>query len=148
MWASLRFVFPTSGGSPFGSKQYQVAPALSATYEIPERGITFGPVARYFMSYHATAENAARIRQLDLYPIVTFALPDDWSIVTYPENGISYNAVTHKWFVPIDLMLLKRLNQSAELGLGATFALVKADPQYQRIFYGRLTFYFLTSHVR
>ncbi len=142
MWASVRLVFPTGGASPFGSEQYQWAPALSMDYAMPEHGITLSPVARYFMSYHATAPGAGKIRKLDLYPIVTVALPDSWSLVTYPENGISYNEVTHKWFVPIDLMLIKRLTKATELGLGAAYALVKDDPLYQYILYGRLTFYF------
>ena len=69
-------------------------------------------------------------------------MPDSWSLVTYPENGISYNEVTHKWFVPIDLMLIKRLTKATELGLGAAYTLVKDDPLYRYILYGRLTFYF------
>ena len=60
MWASVRLVFPTGGASPFGSDQYQWAPALSVDYAMPDHGITFSPVARYFMSYHATAPGAAR----------------------------------------------------------------------------------------
>ncbi len=142
MWASVRFVFPTGGSSPFGSPQYQWAPAVSASYAIPEHGITFGPVARYFMSYHATEPGAGKIRQLDLYPILTFALRDSWSLVFYPENGISYNDVINKWFVPIDLMLIRRLTKTVELGLGGAYALVKDDPQYDHTIYGRLTFYF------
>jgi hypothetical protein len=142
VWGSLRFVFPTGGSSPFGSNQYQWAPAVSAEYAIPEYGITLSPVARYFMSYHATTPNAAEIRKLDLFPIVTFALPDAWSLVSYPENGFSYNEVTHKWFAPIDLMLIKRLTKAVELGLGVTYALVKDDPLYHYQLYGRLTLYF------
>jgi hypothetical protein len=142
MWASVRLVFPTGGASPFGAGQYQWAPALSVDYAMPEHGITFSPVARYFMSYHATEPGAGRIRRLDLYPIVTFVLPDSWSLVTYPENGISYNAETHKWFVPLDLMLIKRLTKSTEFGFGAAYTLVKDDPLYRYIVYGRLTFYF------
>ena len=142
MWASIRFVFPTGGSSPFGSGQYQWAPALQATYEIPEHGITFGPVARYSMSYHATKPGAGKIRQLNLYPILTFALPDSWSLSFYPENGPSYNNVTNKWFVPIDVMLTKRLTKTVELALGGAYGLVKDDPQFNYQVYGRMTFYF------
>ncbi len=141
MWASVRLVFPTGGSTPFGAPQYQWAPAIGASYAIPERGITFGPVARYFMSYHATKPNASKIRTLDLFPIVTLELPDAWSLVSYPENGIVYNDVTHKWFVPIDLMLLKRTKNVA-FGIGSAYGLVKEDPQYRYTIYGRVTFYF------
>ena len=141
-WASVRLVFPTGGASPFGSQQYQWAPALSVSYAMPERGITISPVARYFMSYHATSSNATKVRTLDLYPIVTFALPNNWSLVTYPENGISYNRETRKWLVPLDLMLLKRLSKTTEFGFGGAYAFVKDNPAYRYVLYGRLTFYF------
>lgn len=142
VWASMRFVFPTGGASPFGSGQYQWAPALGAIYALPERGVTFNPLARYFMSWHATAADASKIRKLTLFPTVSFAWPDNWSLAFYPENPISYNAVSRKWFVPIDLMLIKRLTKSVELGIGGAYALVDDDPLYRSIVYGRLTFYF------
>lgn len=142
MSASVRFVFPTGGSSPFGSDQYQWAPGVGATYAIPEQGITISPFARYFMSYHATEPGAGRIRRLDLFPTVTFGLPDNWSLAFYPENPISYNDVTNKWFVPIDVLLIKRLSKTVEFGFGGAYGLVKDDPQYQYIINGRLTFYF------
>ena len=140
-WASVRFVFPTGGSTPFGAPQYQWAPAVGASYATPERGITFGPVARYIMSYHATEPNATEIRTLYLFPILTFALPDTWSLVSYPENGITYDDVTHKWFVPIDLMLIRR-TKNVEFGLGSAYGLVKDDPQYKYVIYSRMTLYF------
>lgn len=141
-WASVRLVFPTGGASPFGSQQYQWAPAVSVVYAMPEHGITISPVARYFMSYHATSSSAAQVRSLDLYPIVTFALPNNWSLVTWPENGISYNQETRKWLVPLDLMLLKRLSKTTEFGFGAAYAFTKDNPLYRYVVYGRLTFFF------
>lgn len=141
-WASMRFVFPTGGASPFGSDQYQWAPALGVSYALPERGLTFNPLVRYFMSYHATAADASKIRKLTLFPSVSFALPDNWSLAFYPENPISYNSTSRKWFVPIDLMLIKRLTKAVELGLGGAYAVVDDDPLYRSIVYGRLTFYF------
>jgi hypothetical protein len=142
MWGSLRFVFPTGGASPFGSGQYQLAPAVGATYAMPERGITLAPTARYFMSYHATQSGAPKIRQLLLYPTVVFALPESWSLSVYPENGIAYNDVTHKWFVPIDLLVLKRLTNGMDLGIGGAYPLQKDNRSYNYNIYGRMTFYF------
>ena len=142
MGTSVRFVFPTGGSSPFGSDQYQWAPAVGANYAIPEHGITLTPVARYLMSFQGTEPSAITIRQLNLYPTVTFAFPDSWSLAFYPENGITYNGVTNKWFVPVDLMFAKRLTKSVELGFGAAYALVKDDPLYQYLLYGRMTLYF------
>ena len=109
---------------------------------MPEHGITFSPVARYFMSFHAAEPSAAKIRKLTIFPTVTFDVPDHWTLAFYPENPISYNSVSHKWFVPIDLMLIKRLAKTVELGFGAAYAMVDDDPLYRSIVYGRLTFYF------
>jgi hypothetical protein len=142
LWGSVRFVFPTGGSSPFGSNQYQWAPAVGATYAIPEHRITLGPAARYFMSYHAVRSGGPQVRKLDLFPGVTFGFDDGWSLAFYPENPITYNAETSKWFVPIDVMLIKRLSKTVELGFGGAYGLVKDDPQYQYIINGRLTFYF------
>jgi len=102
LWASVRFVLPTRGPSPFRSNQYQWAPVLSATYAPPER----------------------------------------WSLTFYPENAPSYNGETHKWFVPIDLMLIRRLTQTVELGIGGAYVLVDGDPLYRSLVYGRVTFHF------
>ncbi len=140
--ASVRFVFPTGGGSPFGSNQYQWAPLLGAVWTLPDYKLTLNPLARYFMSYHAAENGAAKVRRLDLYPTATLALGEGWSFGFYIENAISYNEITKKWFVPLDGMLLKRVSKDLEFGLGAAYGAVKDDPQYQSMFYGRLTLYF------
>jgi hypothetical protein len=142
MSASVRFVFPTGGGSPFGSNQYQWAPMISATYAIPEYKTTIAPLARYFMSYHATASDVSQVRRLDLYPTVTFGLPDDWSLSFYNENPIQYNQINHGWFVPIDVLLIKRVNRTFEFAFGGAWGIVKEDPAYRYIINGRVTFYF------
>jgi hypothetical protein len=142
MFGSVRFVFPTGGGSPFGSEQYQWAPAAGATYGMPDRGITLSPHARYFMSFHATEPGAAKIRKLDLYPTVAFALRDGWSLAFYPENPITYNDVSGKWFVPIDAMLIKRISRTVEIGFGGAYGIVKDDPVFQYVINGRVTVYF------
>ena len=142
MSASVRFVFPTGGSSPFGGNQYQWAPGVGATYAIPEHRVTISPFARYFMSYHAVREGGPKVRKLDLFPSVTFGLPDNWSLAFYPENPITYNDETNKWFVPIDAMLIKRLSKTMEFGFGGAYRIVDDDPQYKWIVNGRLTFYF------
>jgi hypothetical protein len=142
LFASVRFVFPTGGSSPFGSNQYQWAPSVAAIYTIPERHITISPQARYFMSFHATEPGASQVRRLDLYPAVKFGLPDNWSLAVYDDNGIVYNDVTNKWFVPIDVLLIKRLTKTVEFAFGGAYGIVKDDPQYKYVINGRLTFYF------
>jgi len=140
--ASVRFVFPTGGSSPFGSNQYQWAPMVGASYAIPGHRITLNPRARYFMSFHADQPGAEQIRQLDLYPTVRFGLSDGWNLAFYAQNPISYDEVSRKWFVPISATLTRRLTKAVEISFGGAYALVKDDPKYQYIARGRLTFYF------
>jgi len=141
-WASVRFVFPTGGLAPFGNGQYEWAPALGMRYSMPEHALTFGPVVRYFMSYHATEGAVGKVRTLDLYPIVTFGLKEGWSLSFYSENPIVYNDVTNKWFVPIDVLLHKRVSRSLDLTFGGAYGLVKDAPQYQYIINGSIALYF------
>jgi len=137
-----RFVFPTGGLSPFGSGQYQWAPVLGLTYTMPERGLTLAPLARYFMSYHANETAAAKVRRLDFYPTVSQRFGEGWTFSVWNENPISYNDITNKWFVPIDVLLIKRLSKSTEFAFGGAYGLDKSDPQYRYVVNGRLTFYF------
>jgi len=139
---SVRFIFPTGGASPFGSQQYQCAPSLGMVYAMPEQKLTFNPVARYFMSYHANTDKAGQVRRLDFYPTITKGFADGWALQLWQENPIDYNQVTKKWFVPIDVLLVKRMSKSWEWGFGGAYAIEKDDPQYQYIINGRVTFYF------
>jgi hypothetical protein len=139
---SLRLVFPTGGDSPFGGNQYQAAPSVGLSYSMPEHKTTFYPLLRYFFSYHATDDNAGKVRRLDIFPQVTVGFGEGWSVQLWPENPLSYNDVTNKWFVNVDALLVKRMSKSWEFGIGGAYALRKDDPQYKWIVDGRLTFYF------
>jgi hypothetical protein len=85
------------------------------------------------MSYHASEAGATKVRTLDLFPWVTLGFNDGWSLSFYSENSIVYNAVTNKWFVPIDVLLLKRVSKSLDFTVGGAYGLVKDDPQYRYI---------------
>lgn len=142
-WSTgARFVFPTGGNTPFGGNQYTVAPTLGLLYSMPEQKMTINPLLRYFYSYHATEDNAGKVRRLDIFPQFTVGFGEGWTLQLYPENPIDYNYVTGKWFVDIDALLVKRLSKSVEFGFGGAYALKKDDPQFKYILNGRLTFYF------
>lgn len=139
---SLRLVFPTGGKSPFGGSQYTAAPSLGLLYSMPERKMTINPLLRYFYSYHATEDNAGKVRRLDIFPQASFGFGEGWTLQLWPENPIDYNYVTSKWFVDVDALLVKRLSKQWEFGFGGAYALKKDDPQFKWIVNGRLTFYF------
>lgn len=139
---SLRLVFPTGGDPPFGGNTYQAAPSVGLLYNMPENKLTFNPLLRYFFSYHDAKDNAGKVRRLDIFPTVTMGFSEGWSLQLWPENPISYNDQTNKWFVNVDTLLVKRMSKSWEFGVGGAYALKKDDPQYKWIVDGRVTFYF------
>ena len=139
---SLRLVFPTGGDPPFGGNTYQAAPSVGLQYSMPQERLTFYPLLRYFFSYHDAQDGAARVRRLDIFPQVTWGFGEGWSVQMWPENPISYNDQTNKWFVNVDALLVKRLSKQWEFGFGGAYAIKKDDPQYKWIVDGRVTFYF------
>ena len=139
---SLRLVFPTGGNSPFGGNTYQAAPSVGLLYAMPEQKLTLNPLLRYFFSYHDAKDNAARVRRLDIFPQASWGFAEGWTLQMWPENPISYNDETNKWFVNVDALVVKRMSKSWEFGFGGAYALKKDDPQYKWIVDGRVTFYF------
>jgi hypothetical protein len=157
---SLRFIFPTGGQAPFGSDQWQVAPGVGFSYRLPDtlRGMTIAPFLRYFNGFDA-GSGVSFVQRLDIYPALTFGFdklrgikivmelfdenwPKTWSLALYPENPISYNAATGKWFVPIDAMLVYRISQRVEWGIGGAYAVVRDDSDYKYIVNTRISLYF------
>ncbi len=144
MGASLRLVWPTGGSPPFGDGQYQWAPALYLSYRRPDigYGMTFYPLARYFMSYHADIAGASEIRKLDLYPMVIFDLPNLWFIALYPESPIVYNEITDQWFVPFEAMAGKKISERLHVGFGGAVKLGGGYPQYKYLIEARIRWLF------
>jgi hypothetical protein len=138
----VRFVVPTGGAGPFGSGQYQWAPFVGLSHDVPGLGLRVVPLVRYFMSFHATEAGASQVRRLDIYPTALRELGQGWTMRTYDENPISYNHVSRKWFVPLDAQLVKRARKDLEFMFGAAYGLVRDDPQFLWQLYTRVSIYF------
>jgi hypothetical protein len=139
--ASVRILFPTGKQSPFGSSQYQWAPGAGLIYEMPDTwyGVTLTPFVRYFFGFDPKYANVSEVRELDLYPGATFALPERWSLLLYPENPITYNEQNKTWFVPLDLMLTRKVGKTLEFGIGGAWKLGNpSNPSYRYIIDARL----------
>ena len=85
---------------------------------------------------------SGQVRRLDLYTTVSKALGNGWTLRIYDENPISYNNVSHKWFVPLDAQLVKRARKDLEFAFGAAYGLVRDDPRYLTQAYARVSLYF------
>ncbi|MGB8433302.1 MAG: hypothetical protein WCE38_03455 [Burkholderiales bacterium] len=142
--ASVRFVFPTGGQSPFGSDQWQVAPGAGFNWRLPElmRGVTIAPYARYFFGFDPRSPGVTTVRNLNLFPTADFKLAGTWALSFYPEQAISYNDRSKKWFVPIEAMLVNQPSKKFAYAFGGAYALAQGDGSYRWLAEARLTFFF------
>ena len=143
--ASVRFVFSTGKQSPFGSSQFQWGPAAGLIYSIPNalQGVTLAPYVRYMSGFDPTYDNVSEKRELNLYPTATFGLPEQWSFILYPDNPITYDVQKKTWFVPLDLMLARRIDKTFDFGIGGAWKLGNpSDPTYRYIIDARLNIHF------
>lgn len=144
--ASVRFVFQSPKGSPFGTgDQYQIAPGAGFTLRIPDvlRGVTVSPYLRWFRGFDPETPSTQLVSTLNLFPAITFGLAERWSLAFYPENPITYNYNNGKWFAPLDLLLINRVSRNFELAIGGAVKLGNPSAAaYDYIINGRATFYF------
>jgi hypothetical protein len=144
--ASVRFVFQSPKGSPFGTgDQYQIAPGAGLTLRMPDvlRGVTVSPYLRWFRGFDPETPSPRLISSLNLFPAITFRLADRWSLAFYPENPIVYNFNNSKWFAPLDLLVIHRFSNRFEVGLGGAVKLGNPSAAtYDYIINGRATLYF------
>jgi hypothetical protein len=141
---SLRIVMPTGGQAPFGADQWQFAPMFGASLKFPDvgRGLTFVPYARYSYGDNAGHTGVTTKRSWAFFPEATFTLTDKWYLIFYPEQGISYNIRSGKWFVPLEAMAGYRANKQWEYSFGGAKAVKDDDQSYRWLLQGRLRYYF------
>ena len=144
--ASLRYVLESPKGPPFGvGNQEQLAPGLGLSYRMPDvlNGVTFSPFVRWLRGINADQPGTQLISTLQVIPATTFRLDDRWSFALYPENPITYNHNTEKWFAPLDLMFIYRMRPGLEFGLGGATRIGKpSGATYDYIINGRATLFF------
>jgi hypothetical protein len=63
-------------------------------------------------------------------------------MVLWPEQGISYNLRSHKWFVPVEAMFTHRLNKQWEYSVGGAVPVDEGDKSYRWLLQGRLSYFF------
>ena len=142
---SVRIVFPTGKQSPYGSGQYQVAPGFGFGYSMPDtlRGVTLDPYVRYSYGFDPDPDSVQTIRKWSIYPAATFKLDPQWSLLLYPDNPITYNDRKRTWFVPVDLMFMRRFSPAIEGGIGGAWRIGdSADASFRYVIDARLTLNF------
>jgi hypothetical protein len=140
----FRLVAPTGGKRPFGSSQWKAAPQFGFSYETtPAPGYTLelAPLVRYFHGFGTTRSGVTTTRDYYVYPTITLSLPGDWAVALWDENPPIYGARANAWFVPLDIMVSKKISPRFSFGLGAAVKLIDDYPQYKYMIYGRVSIY-------
>jgi hypothetical protein len=122
-----QMIFPAASRDNMGAGKYRLVPTLGARYNLPE--ITPGSWAAFLLRYDydfAGESDRRHISELQLAPLVNFALPDRWFVNLYPSSDIRYNFAAKRpgdagrWFFPFNFMVGKLLTKSivASLEIG------------------------------
>lgn len=137
----LRTILPVGS-----SNQLVLAPQVGAIYQ-PEPGThayfsDFSPLVRYLHGMDPKDDSAERLRKIEFYPTLGFQLNSKTRLRLWDEYSINYNTRDGRWFVPVDVMLIRNLTEHQHLILGFSKAISKSYTHYDWSLYGSLNFYF------
>jgi hypothetical protein len=138
-WAAgfgSRLIAPT-GGDTLGSGKWQVLPIAGFRYRLSEINSEsyFEPYARYDVSF-AGDPTKRNIRNLQLAPLLTIALPETWLISFYPSPDIRVNfgdpitGQSGRLFLPFDARVGRKLNERTALSFEVGVPIIKDYPVY------------------
>ncbi len=132
---------------PVGSNnQLVLGPQIGAVYK-PKASThayfsDFSPLVRYLHGMDPKNDSAARLRKIEFYPTLGFQLNSKTRLRLWDEHSINYNTRDGRWFVPVDVMLIRDLTEHQHLTLGFSKAISKNYMHYDWSLYGSLNFYF------
>ena len=132
-WAGaigLRMIFPTATGEAFGTGKWQLVPTIAVRAELPEisPGSNVGLILRQFVSV-AGESSRSNINKLGLEPFLNIGLPKQWFLNSSPK--MTYDLYTEKWFVPLDLMVGKKIGKRWVTSLEYQYGLVGSSANYK-----------------
>ena len=138
-WAAgfgSRLIAPT-GGDTLGSGKWQVMPIAGFRYRLSEINSDsyFEPYARYDVSV-AGDPTKRNISNLQLAPLLTFALPETWLVSFYPSPDIRVNfgdpvtGQSGRLFLPFDARVGRKLNDHTALSFEVGVPIIKDYPVY------------------
>ena len=95
-----------------------------------------GRVTLAALAMALAATGVARVFRLLLQRVLARAAADPLRQLALPPE------INRKWFVPIDVLAIKRVSRRFEFAFGGAYGVVRDDPLYRYVVNGRLTFYF------
>jgi hypothetical protein len=149
-WAfGAQAIFPTAREEQMGGGKYRLVPTLGARYNLP--AISQGSWTAFLLRYDVDTggdNHRSHISELQLAPLVNFALPDQWFLNLYPSSDIRINLLDKrpgdkgKLFLPFNFMVGKLLTKSIVGSIEIGFPIVNDYRVYDFKTEFRLGFFF------
>lgn len=143
-----RVFFPLGNNGQWAAGP-QVGWAFKPEVENTLKITDFSPLFRYIYGWDAK-NNSFTInpnqpplaRNLHIFPTIGFQLAPNTTLRFWDENGAVFNTAGNGWFVPIDAMVLHRLDKNWVVAVGASKQVVQTYQQYDWSAYGKISFNF------
>lgn len=137
-----QFYFPTGGANlEFGDGKYQILPTVAIKYDLGflSEGSYCGVLMRQdndLGGYHVDPP----INQTHLEPFLNINLPCHWFMTFSPE--MFYDWVSHRWFIPFDVMIGKMLTPRIVTSIEYETAIVREYPEFRQEIEFRIGYFF------
>jgi hypothetical protein len=140
----LRVLFPTGDLPPYSTGRFQIGPHFGLIWDVPDTAgrVTLAPLMRYMQSFGDQPQHSTPTSEFQLHPIAEVKPGTGWVIALWREHPWILDALTNRWFIPLDAMVTHEMVPHLSLGIGVSVGLINDNPQYNNIVYARLAFSF------
>lgn len=135
-------IFPTAGKNlEIGNGKFQLLPSVAFRRDLDELtpGSYFGVIFRHDWSVGGYS-CAKRISETYFHPFLNINLPCHWFLNSSPE--LFYDWLTHKWFIPLDLMIGKMITPKLVVSLEYEYGVVCGYRSYRNQIEFRIGLFF------
>ena len=143
-WAAgvgTRWMFPTATGDAFGDGKWQLAPLAGFRCFVPEISSgTFAEMILWWDNSFGGNPKRSNLQYLIIKPQFNLNLPREWFLNSAPEIRSDYK--TGKWFVPLDIMLGKKLGRHWVASIEYRYGLVRGVDSYKNWIELRVGYFF------
>ncbi|MBV8191599.1 MAG: hypothetical protein JOY64_26890 [Alphaproteobacteria bacterium] len=139
----IRVLYPTGDLPPYSKGRYQIGPHFGLIWDVPNTAgvVVLAPLVRYMQSVGDQPPHSTPTSDFQLHPIIAIK-PGTWGITLWREHPWILDALTNRWFIPLDAMVTHEVVPHLSLGVGVAVGLVNDSPRYNNIIYGRIAFSF------
>jgi hypothetical protein len=143
-WAAglgTRWMFPTATGNAFGDGKWQIAPIGGVRCFVPEISHgTFAEMVLWWDNSFGGNPKRSNVQYLIIKPQLNLSLPREWFLNSAPEIRSDYK--TGKWFVPVDIMLGRKMGIHWVTSIEYRYGVVRGVDSYKNWIEARIGYFF------